>query len=113
TSMNNLALVLTDRGKYKMAEDIHRLVLKLTRKVLGPQHPSMLTGMDNLVLVLRDQGKYKAAEEMHRQVLELREKMLGPEGPSTLPNPDVNSPLIADETSLAEHSGVNSTTRPL
>ena len=40
TSMNNLAEVLTDQGKYEAAEEMHRQVLELREKVLGLEHPT-------------------------------------------------------------------------
>ena len=58
-SMNNLAEVLRDQGKYQAAEEMHRRALELKGKVLGPEHPSTLASMNNLGLVLRGQ----AAEE--------------------------------------------------
>ena len=58
---------------------MHERALKLSERVLGPEHPSTLNSMDNLASVLRSQGKYGPAEEMHRRMLELSEKMLGPE----------------------------------
>jgi hypothetical protein len=51
----------------------------LSEKVLGKEHPSILTSMNNLSLVLRDQGKYEEAEATQRQALGLAEKELGKE----------------------------------
>ena len=84
TSINNLALVLSDLGKYEEAEEMHRQALRLCETVLGKEHPSTLTSMNNLALVLSDLGKYEEAEEMHRQTLGLRETVLGKEHPNTL-----------------------------
>ena len=53
-SMNILALVLSNQGKYKTAEKMHRRVLELKEKVLGSEHPATLTNMNNLVEVLRN-----------------------------------------------------------
>ena len=69
TSMNNLANVLSDQGKYEEAEEMHRQVLAVKETVLGKEHPDTLTSMNNLAEVLSNQGKYEEAEEMHRQVL--------------------------------------------
>jgi tetratricopeptide (TPR) repeat protein len=76
TSMNNLALVLSDQGKHEQAEEMHRQALGLRETVLGKEHPSTLTSMNNLANVLRDQGKYEQAEEMHRQALGLCETLV-------------------------------------
>jgi tetratricopeptide (TPR) repeat protein len=72
TSMNNLAVSLSDRGKYEQAEEIHRQTLRLHEKVLGKEHPDTLPSMNNLAEVLREQGKYEQAEEMHRETLRLK-----------------------------------------
>jgi hypothetical protein len=39
TSMNNLATVLSDQGKYEQAADMHRQALGLKETVLGKEHP--------------------------------------------------------------------------
>jgi tetratricopeptide (TPR) repeat protein len=83
-SMNNLALVLSDQGKYERAEETQRQVLGLCETVLGKEHPHTLTSMDNLAVVLGSQGKYEEAEEIYRQALRLEETVLGKEHPSTL-----------------------------
>jgi hypothetical protein len=57
TSINYLALVLSDQDKYGQAEEIHRQELRLTETVLGKEHPSTLTSMDNLALVLKGRGE--------------------------------------------------------
>ncbi len=83
-SMNNLALVLGDLGRYNEAEQMHRQAFELREKVLGREHPDTLTSMDNLAWTLRSLGRYDKAEQMHRQAFELREKVLGPKHPHTL-----------------------------
>ena len=40
SSMNNLALVLNEQGKYEEAEIMHREELKLCQKIRGKEHPS-------------------------------------------------------------------------
>jgi tetratricopeptide (TPR) repeat protein len=66
TSMNNLAMVLRDQGKYEQAEEIYRQALRLSETVVGKEHPDTLTNMNNQAIVLRNQGKYEQAEEMFR-----------------------------------------------
>jgi hypothetical protein len=62
-SMSNLALVLSNQGKYELAGEMHRQALGLQETVLGKEHPSTLTSMNNLATVLSDQDKYEQAEE--------------------------------------------------
>eukprot|EP00967_Tisochrysis_lutea_P138579 scaffold250437_cov19-Tisochrysis_lutea.AAC.1 len=54
------------------------------QKVLGPEHPSTLTGMNNLAGTLGQLGKFSEAEAIQRQVLELQQKVQGVEHPLTL-----------------------------
>ncbi len=62
TSMNNLANILDNQGKYEEAEQMHRQTLELKEKVLGKVHPDTLGSMNNLAIVLDNQGKYEEAE---------------------------------------------------
>ncbi|KAL9629480.1 MAG: hypothetical protein Q9164_006864 [Protoblastenia rupestris] len=83
-TLNNLALVLTDRGNYKEAERIYRQVLALRNETLGQEHPDTLGSMNNLASVLTSQCKNQEAEQLNRQVFILRDKILGPQHPETL-----------------------------
>ncbi|RYP07907.1 hypothetical protein DL765_008977 [Monosporascus sp. GIB2] len=76
TSMNNLAKVLQNQGKYEEAEKIQRQALKLSQGVLGREHPSTLIRMNNLALILRNQGMLAEAEEKQQQRSELIKEIL-------------------------------------
>jgi hypothetical protein len=39
TSINNLAAVLRDQGKYDLAEEMYRQELRLCETILGQDHP--------------------------------------------------------------------------
>ena len=58
--------------------------MEIRKRVLGEEHPDLLTSVGNLASVLGNQGKYEAAETLHRRDLEGREKVLGVEHPDTL-----------------------------
>lgn len=64
SSMNKLAGVLSDQGKYGEAEEMFRQALAVMERVLGKEHPSTLTNTNNLTGVLSDQGKYEEAAEV-------------------------------------------------
>ena len=83
-SMNNLATVLCDQGKYEEGELITRETMTLRETVLGKEHPSTLTSMNNLACLLNDQNKHEEAERIFRETLILRETVLGKEHPDTL-----------------------------
>ena len=63
-SMNNLAEVLQQQGKYGEAEEMHRQTWTLMKTMLGEEHPLTLYSMNNLAGVLEEQAKYKEAEEI-------------------------------------------------
>lgn len=48
---------------------MHRQTLVTRKKVLGIEHPDMLTTMENLAGVLISQRKHQEAELMQRQTL--------------------------------------------
>jgi hypothetical protein len=56
-SMNNLAGVLRDQGKYNEAEQMRREVVEGQERVLGKEHPYTLMSMNNLALVLSGSGE--------------------------------------------------------
>ena len=65
-SINNLALILSSRGKYEEAEEIHRQILALNKRVLGKEYSNTLKSVYCLACVLSRQGKYKEDEEIYR-----------------------------------------------
>lgn len=75
--MNNLAVALSDNGKYAEAEVMHRETLVQREKILGKERAHTLATMNNLAEALSGQRKYAEAEVMHRGTLALREKILG------------------------------------
>jgi tetratricopeptide (TPR) repeat protein len=80
----NIAISLSQQGKYAEAEAMDWQALQLQETVLGKDHPDTLASMNNLAESLRQQGKYAEAEAMHRQALQLKETALGKDHPDTL-----------------------------
>lgn len=66
--MSALAVALRNQGEYELAEEMHRAVLELRERVLGPKDPSTVETIGDLAEVLRVQGKYKAAKEMYNKI---------------------------------------------
>jgi hypothetical protein len=60
TSVNNLALLLRDNGKYDEAEPLFRRTLEARERMLGPDHPDMLSSVNNLASLLRIQPYIKS-----------------------------------------------------
>ena len=80
-SLNNLAYVLAQQGKWVEAETMHREALAMFRKLLGNEHPYVATSLNNSAIVFAQQGKWAEAETMHREALAMRRKLLGNKHP--------------------------------
>ncbi|GLI65193.1 hypothetical protein VaNZ11_008655 [Volvox africanus] len=68
-TLNNLALLLQDQGKYGEAEKLHRRVVACLDRLLGPEHPDTLSSVTNLASVMKAVGRYDEAEQLHRRAL--------------------------------------------
>ena len=80
-SLNNLAFLYRNQGKYAEAEPLHQRALAIREKVLGPEHPEVATSLNNLAMLYRAQGKDAEAEPLLQRSLAIREKALGAEHP--------------------------------
>ena len=58
-------------------------VVETKKRVLGREHPDILTSMGNLALTYGDQGRLKEAEELLVQVVEKTKRVLSQEHPDT------------------------------
>ncbi|OCK77245.1 hypothetical protein K432DRAFT_461200 [Lepidopterella palustris CBS 459.81] len=78
TSIANLALMYSNQGRWKEAEDLEVEVMETRKRVLGEEHPSTLTSMANLASTYRNQ------ERREVQVVETFKRVLGKKHPDTL-----------------------------
>ena len=86
TSLNNLARVYHQQGKYNEAEPLYKRSLAIVEKALGPEHPHVATSLNNLAELYRFQGKFVDAEPLYKRSLAIREKSLGPGHPHVATN---------------------------
>ena len=80
-SLNNLAELYRDQGRYAEAEPLYKRALAIREKALGPDHPDVGTSLNNLAELYRAQGRYAEAEPLYKRALAIREKALGPDHP--------------------------------
>src|SRR5262249_1639086 len=81
---NNLAILHSNQGKYKEAEEFYRESLEPKRRVLGNLHRNTLNNLNNLGDLLRRQGKYEEAEVLLREALVGLKETAGEDHPDTL-----------------------------
>ena len=80
-SLNNLALLYVNQGRYADAEPLYKRSLAINEKALGPDHPDVATSLNNLAVLYANQGRYADAEPLYKRSLAIREKALGPDHP--------------------------------
>ncbi|MEE8199617.1 MAG: tetratricopeptide repeat protein, partial [Candidatus Acidoferrales bacterium] len=67
TSLNNLAAIYDEQGKYAQAEPLYQRALAIREKTLGPELPELATSLNNLALLYDNQGKYAQAEPLYQR----------------------------------------------
>jgi CHAT domain-containing protein/tetratricopeptide (TPR) repeat protein len=80
-SLNNVALLYQEQGRYADAQPISHRSLAIREKALGPDHPDVALSLHNLAALYVAQGRYMDAEPLYRRSLGIREKALGPDHP--------------------------------
>jgi len=76
-SINLLALLYSQQGKYSKAEDLLRQVLEILAKTHGPEHRDVASVLNNIAVTLKEQGKYGEAERLEQRSLKVSENALG------------------------------------
>lgn len=79
--LNNLAALSLATGNYREAELLLLRALSISKKILGPEHPSLAQLLNSLAMVYSQEGQYVRAEPLHLRALHIREKALGSEHP--------------------------------
>ena len=103
-SLNNLALLYKDQGKYADAEPLYQRALAIWEDALGPAHPDVATSLNNLAGLYYAQGQYAEAEPLYRRALAIWEKALGPEHPKVAANLNNLADSTAPRGSTARQS---------
>ena len=82
--MHNLALSYANSGRLDEALTLREEVLRLRRKVNGPEHPDTIKALSALASSYGDAGRLDDAVKLREEVLPLCRRVLGPEHPDTL-----------------------------
>ena len=80
-TLDNLASVYCQEGRFAEAEPLYSRALAITQKARGPDHPDTANQLHNIASFYGLQGKTAEAERLYRQALSIQEKALGPEHP--------------------------------
>lgn len=105
-SMQGLAAVWIDQGKYEEAEGLCRQALEQMRTRLDEEHPHMLACMATLGHVLGVREKYEEAEGVLRQTMDVREKVFGKDHPYTLRSMSALASVLNSTGNVMEAEGL-------
>ena len=81
-TLNHLAALYFEQGKYAAVEPLYELVLGILRTALGLEHPSTTYPLNGLANLYRRQGRYVEAGPLFQQALAIWEAIVGPEHPN-------------------------------
>jgi CHAT domain-containing protein/tetratricopeptide (TPR) repeat protein len=76
-TLNNLATVYREQGKYDEAERLYHRAFTIFEKASGRDHPNVAGTLNNLAIVHEAQGKYGEAEGLYQRALAIFERALG------------------------------------
>jgi tetratricopeptide (TPR) repeat protein len=79
--LNDLGILLQEKGDYTAAEVLMRQALDVKRRLFPPEHPEIAMGLNNLGFVLQDRGNLIGAEATYRSALEMQRHLLGDNHP--------------------------------
>jgi len=76
-ALNDLGLMLYDKGDYERSERLLWEALAMKRRLLGEKHPEIATSLNNIANVMHDKGDLAGAESGYRMSLAMRRELLG------------------------------------
>jgi serine/threonine-protein kinase len=83
-SLNNLGLLVQNRGDLDEAERLLRESLEIRRRVWTADHPEVARGLHNLAVLLVLKDDAAGAEPLYREALAMRRSLLGEDAGETL-----------------------------
>jgi tetratricopeptide (TPR) repeat protein len=80
-SLNDLAVVHKDQGRFADAEPLFKRSLAIREKALGPNHPDVAASLRNLGILYYEHDRYADAEPLFKRALAIKENVLGSDHP--------------------------------
>ena len=68
-TLNNLAELYKEEGRYGDAEPLYKRALATWKKALGPNHPDVAQSLNNLADLYSAQGRHADAEPLYKRAL--------------------------------------------
>ncbi len=81
TGLNNLAELYSEKGKYKLAEELFLQAKYIDSAATGIVHPNYALDLNNLAQLYKDIGQNKKAETLYLEANKIRYQLFGNEHP--------------------------------
>ena len=101
-SLNNLAGLYDNQGRYGLAEPLYQQALELRQELLGECHPHVADSLFNLGVLRYNQGRYPEALALLLEAEAIYLSSLGADHPTTQA---LQSWLAATRAALGSQSG--------
>ena len=82
SSMNDLAALFEEQGRYDEAEQLYVMTLRTQKRILGEEHPDTLRTMSNLANLYGSQGRMNDARPLVRALQEIERRRADQPGAS-------------------------------
>jgi len=82
TSLNNLAVLYNNQGKYSKAEPLYLDALEMRKRLFTGDHPDVASSLNNLAYLYKSQGRYSEAEPLYLEALEMRKRLFTGDHPN-------------------------------
>jgi tetratricopeptide (TPR) repeat protein len=105
TSLNNLAYLYQQQGRYSDAEPLLRQALSIREHVFGPEHPDTANSLWWLAVLATQCKRIQEAQLLYQRAISIYERTLGGAHPTTQRIQQLYTNLLKslqqdDETSL-------------
>jgi tetratricopeptide (TPR) repeat protein len=94
--INNLGILYSELGDYKVAEPYFKQALEIRKKTLGDEHPDVASSLNNLGVLCSNIGDYQSAESFYKQSLAIKKKVFGEKHPDLVLSLDNLGQLFSD-----------------
>ncbi len=108
-SLNNLAAMYHEEGKYTMAEPLYKRALDIRQKIHGEQHhPDIALNHHNLAILYSARRMYPVAEKHYKIALEMKEALFGKDSPELLNTLNYFAQLMKVQNRLVDRQLIES-----
>jgi len=83
-SLNNIALLLKNEGKYEEAMSLYQESLQIYKKMYGSEHPYYALSLYNIGGLVYEQGKYEESLKYFQDCYDIRCRISGANHPDTI-----------------------------